>query len=80
VAAVAADPRVGACDPTAGSGSGPSWCWSARQNGKTTMLVEVKNLWKMFVLQVPLIIGTAQILDRVRGIVGQGRGDHRGHP
>jgi hypothetical protein len=34
----------------------------ARQNGKTS-LVEVKNLWKMFVLQVPLIIGTAQILD-----------------
>ncbi len=34
----------------------------ARQNGKTT-LVEVKNLWKMFVLQVPLIIGTAQQLD-----------------
>jgi hypothetical protein len=34
----------------------------ARQNGKTT-IVEVKNLWKMFVLQVPLIIGTAQNLD-----------------
>jgi len=34
----------------------------ARQNGKTT-LVEIKNLWKMFVLQVPLIIGTAQTLD-----------------
>ncbi|WP_433078885.1 hypothetical protein ACQP1P_38615 [Dactylosporangium sp. CA-052675] len=34
----------------------------ARQNGKTS-LVEVKNLWKMFVLQVQLIIGTAQILD-----------------
>jgi len=34
----------------------------ARQNGKTT-LVEVKNLWKMFVLQVPLILGTAQNLD-----------------
>lgn len=34
----------------------------ARQNGKTT-LVEVKNLWKMFVLQVPLVIGTAQNLD-----------------
>jgi hypothetical protein len=32
-----------------------------RQNGKTTTL-EVKNLWKMFVLQVPLIIGTAQDL------------------
>lgn len=34
----------------------------ARQNGKTT-IVEVKNLWKMFVLQLPLIIGTAQNLD-----------------
>ena len=34
----------------------------ARQNGKTT-IVEVKNLWKMFVLQVPLVIGTAQNLD-----------------
>lgn len=34
----------------------------ARQNGKTS-LVEVKNLWKMFVLQVPLVIGTAQNLD-----------------
>jgi hypothetical protein len=34
----------------------------ARQNGKTT-LIEVKNLWKMFVLQVPLVIGTAQNLD-----------------
>jgi hypothetical protein len=34
----------------------------ARQNGKTT-LVEIKNLWKMFVLQVPLVIGTAQNLD-----------------
>ncbi len=34
----------------------------ARQNGKTT-LVEIKNLWKMFVLQVPLVIGTAQDLD-----------------
>lgn len=34
----------------------------ARQNGKTT-LVEIKNLWKMFVLQVPLVIGTAQSLD-----------------
>lgn len=34
----------------------------ARQNGKTT-LVEVKNLWKMFVLKVQLVIGTAQILD-----------------
>lgn len=34
----------------------------ARQNGKTT-LVEVKNLWKMFVLRVMLVIGTAQNLD-----------------
>jgi hypothetical protein len=34
----------------------------ARQNGKTT-IVEVKNLWKMFILRVPLIIGTAQNLD-----------------
>jgi hypothetical protein len=34
----------------------------ARQNGKTT-LIEVKNLWKMFVLRVPLVIGTAQNLD-----------------
>jgi hypothetical protein len=34
----------------------------ARQNGKTT-LIEVKNLFKMFILKVPLIIGTAQILD-----------------
>jgi hypothetical protein len=34
----------------------------ARQAGKTT-LIEVKNLWKMFVLRVPLIIGTAQNLD-----------------
>ncbi|MFI6819256.1 hypothetical protein ACIBG7_43195 [Nonomuraea sp. NPDC050328] len=34
----------------------------ARQNGKTT-LVEVKNLWKMFVLGVGLVIGTAQNLD-----------------
>lgn len=33
-----------------------------RQNGKTS-IVEVKNLWKMFVLQVPLVIGTAQNLD-----------------
>lgn len=33
-----------------------------RQNGKTTV-VEVKNLWKMYVLQVALIIGTAQNLD-----------------
>jgi hypothetical protein len=34
----------------------------ARQNGKTT-LVEIKNLWKMYVLRVPLVIGTAQNLD-----------------
>jgi hypothetical protein len=34
----------------------------ARQNGKTS-IVEVKNLWKMFVLGVPLVIGTAQKLD-----------------
>lgn len=34
----------------------------ARQNGKTTY-VEIKNLWKMFVLGVPLVIGTAQKLD-----------------
>lgn len=34
----------------------------ARQNGKTTV-VEFKNLWKMYVLQVALIIGTAQNLD-----------------
>lgn len=34
----------------------------ARQNGKTT-IVEGKNLWKMFVLQVRLVIGTAQNLD-----------------
>lgn len=34
----------------------------ARQNGKTT-LVEVKSLWKMFILRVPLVIGTAQSLD-----------------
>jgi hypothetical protein len=34
----------------------------ARQNGKTTV-IEVKNLWKMFVLQVKLVIGTAQNLD-----------------
>jgi hypothetical protein len=34
----------------------------ARQNGKTTW-VELKNLWKMFILQVPLVIGTAQKLD-----------------
>lgn len=35
---------------------------AARQNGKTT-IVEVKNLWKMFVLGVSLVIGTAQNLD-----------------
>lgn len=34
----------------------------ARQNGKTT-IIEVKNLWKLFVLAVPLVIGTAQTLD-----------------
>ncbi|WP_433445660.1 hypothetical protein [Nonomuraea sp. CA-141351] len=34
----------------------------ARQNGKTT-IVEVKNLWKLFVLGVGLVIGTAQNLD-----------------
>lgn len=35
----------------------------ARQNGKTS-LVEIKNLWKMYVLGVPLVIGTAQQLDK----------------
>ncbi|MER7063915.1 hypothetical protein, partial [Streptomyces albidoflavus] len=34
----------------------------ARQNGKTT-IVGGKNLWKMFVLGVGLVIGTAQNLD-----------------
>lgn len=34
----------------------------ARQNGKTT-IVEVKNLWKMYVLRVSLVVGTAQNLD-----------------
>lgn len=34
----------------------------ARQNGKTS-IVEIKNLWKLFVLQVPLVIATAQNLD-----------------
>lgn len=34
----------------------------ARQNGKTSV-VEFKNLWKMFVLRVPMVIGTAQNLD-----------------
>jgi hypothetical protein len=34
----------------------------ARQNGKT-MVLQVKNLWKMFVLGVRLVIGTAQDLD-----------------
>jgi hypothetical protein len=34
----------------------------SRQNGKTT-IVEVKNLWKMVVLHVALVIGTAQNLD-----------------
>jgi hypothetical protein len=42
----------------------------ARQNGKTT-LVEVKNLWKMFVLQVPLVIGTAQNLDISEAAAGE---------
>jgi hypothetical protein len=34
----------------------------ARQNGKTS-LVEIKNLWKLFVLRVLLVIGTAQTLE-----------------
>ena len=34
----------------------------ARQNGKT-LTVLIKNLWKMFVLKVPLVLGTAQNLD-----------------
>lgn len=34
----------------------------SRQNGKTSV-VEVKNLFKLFVLRVPLVIGTAQNLD-----------------
>ncbi|MFI7072063.1 hypothetical protein [Micromonospora sediminicola] len=34
----------------------------SRQQGKTT-IIEVKNLWKMYVLRVPLVIGTAQNLD-----------------
>lgn len=34
----------------------------ARQNGKTS-IIEVKNLWKMYVLGVALVIGTAQNLD-----------------
>jgi hypothetical protein len=34
----------------------------ARQNGKTSA-VEVKNLWKLYILKVPLVIGTAQTLD-----------------
>lgn len=34
----------------------------ARQNGKTTIFV-AKNLWKMYVLELPLIIGTAQTLE-----------------
>ncbi|WP_033424887.1 hypothetical protein [Actinomadura flavalba] len=33
----------------------------ARQNGKTT-IIELKNLWKMSVLQVGLVLGTAQDL------------------
>jgi hypothetical protein len=35
---------------------------AARQNGKTLVL-QGKNLWKMYVLQVRLVIGTAQDLD-----------------
>lgn len=34
----------------------------ARQNGKTT-IIEVKSLWKMYVLRVLLVIGTAQTLE-----------------
>lgn len=34
----------------------------ARQNGKTSG-VEIKNLWKLYVMQVALVIGTAQNLD-----------------
>ena len=34
----------------------------ARQNGKTS-IVEIKNLWKLFVLRVLLVIGTAQTLE-----------------
>lgn len=34
----------------------------SRQNGKTR-LVEIKNLFKMFVLGIPLVLGTAQDLD-----------------
>lgn len=34
----------------------------ARQNGKTSM-IEVKNLWKMFIRKVPLVVSTAQDLD-----------------
>lgn len=33
-----------------------------RQNGKTT-IVEVKNLWKLYVLKVLMVIGTAQTLE-----------------
>jgi hypothetical protein len=35
---------------------------AARQNGKTTK-IEVKNLWKLFVLRLGLIVNTAQDLD-----------------
>lgn len=34
----------------------------ARQNGKTS-IIEIKNLWKMFIRKVPLIVSTAQDLD-----------------
>lgn len=34
----------------------------ARQNGKTSLL-EIKNLWKMYVLRVLLVLGTAQKLE-----------------
>jgi len=34
----------------------------ARQNGKTA-LFELKNLWKLFVLRVLLVLGTAQVLE-----------------
>lgn len=34
----------------------------ARQQGKTS-IIEIKNLWKLFVLQVPLVVSTAQDLD-----------------
>jgi hypothetical protein len=34
----------------------------ARQNGKTSV-IEIKNLWKLYVQQVSLIVSTAQVLD-----------------